>query len=79
METHERDVILSEDSKYKEAFNDLLFDTEHTVLGNFETGAKEDAVYYQGQYALIKWLQRYVASTQASLDYLKADLAEDGS
>jgi hypothetical protein len=79
METPERDAILNEESKFKEAFNDLLFDAEHTILTTFETCPKEDAVYFQGQYALVKWLQRYIASTQASLDYLKADLAEDGS
>ena len=79
MEARERDRILNEASEYREACTDLLLDAEHTILGNFENCPHTDSVYYQGQYALVKWLQRYIASTQASLDYLKEDLAEDES
>ena len=77
MEARERDTILNEESKYRLAFFDLLYDTEATILASFETAKAVDVNYYQGQYALVKWMQRYLESTQASLDYLKEDLEED--
>ena len=79
MEARERDTILNEASKYRDAFWDLLLDTESHILLSFETAKVNDVLYYQGQYALVKWLQRYIDSAQAALDYLKQDLEEDDS
>ena len=79
MEARERDTILTEESKYRDAFWDLLLDTESHILSSFETAKIEDVIYYQGQYSLIKWLQRYIESSQAALDYLKQELDSDES